>query len=225
MEPFDPGAFSGTVPIFPLPNVVLLPHGLLPLHVFEPRYRAMARAALSGERLIGMALLKPGWEPEYYGDPPVHEIVGVGRVIQDAELPDGKFNLVLCGVARMRILEEVQREPFRAARVEVLEDREAQGKGYERKRRLLLAFYRQVLTQLLKEPSTVPPDDLPLGPLCDLLGSVLEIGLPVKQALLEELDIASRCDRLVDLLRSAKAPGFGGDAGGRRLWPPAPSSN
>ena len=64
---FDADSFSGTIPIFPLPNVVLFPNMLLPLHIFEPRYREMVEDALNGEGLIGMALLKEGWQNDYYG--------------------------------------------------------------------------------------------------------------------------------------------------------------
>ena len=60
-----------TLPLFPLPNVVLFPNVFLPLHIFEPRYRAMVADALKGDRLIGMVLLRPGWESDYEGRPPV----------------------------------------------------------------------------------------------------------------------------------------------------------
>ncbi|HXX93988.1 MAG TPA: LON peptidase substrate-binding domain-containing protein, partial [Planctomycetota bacterium] len=82
-DPFDREGFSGRLPLFPLPNVVLFPHAFLPLHIFEPRYRSMTRGALEGERLIGMALLKPGWEGDYYGNPDVHEVIGVGKIIEE----------------------------------------------------------------------------------------------------------------------------------------------
>ena len=70
-ETFDPGALT-ELPIFPLPNCVLLPGGLLPLHVFEPRYRELTRDCLATHHLMGVARLRPGYEQTYYGNPPVY---------------------------------------------------------------------------------------------------------------------------------------------------------
>lgn len=227
IEPFDPDAFSGEVPLFPLPNVVLVPFGFLPLHIFEPRYREMTRDALDGERLIGMALLKPG-DPAA-ASAPVHSVVGLGRVIREAKLDDGRFNLILYGVARVRVVEEVCAVPYRTARVEVLEDRDAGGKGYERKRKILLGIYRQILTRVFKGSPADPPEDLPLGPLSDLLASVLSMDLTVKQQFLEEIDVAARCDRLLRLLEqgdaSAPAPPTAVPPLPNDAWPPSVSSN
>jgi Lon protease-like protein len=102
-----------TVPIFPLPNVVLFPGALLPLHVFEARYRAMVADALAGDRRLGMALLKPGWEADYEGSPPIHPLIGFG-VIEDAgKLEGGRYLVRLRGEGKGRVAEEVQREPYR----------------------------------------------------------------------------------------------------------------
>ena len=80
------------VPLFPLPNVVLFPNALLPLHVFEERYKAMTMDALAGRRQIAMALLSPGWEKCYYGRPAIEKVVCVGTIVSHQRLPDGKFN-------------------------------------------------------------------------------------------------------------------------------------
>ncbi len=103
---FDPSALS-SLPIFPLPNAVLLPGGLLPLHVFEPRYRELTRDCLAGHQLMGIARLRPGYESTYYGRPPVYERCGVGKIICSEELPDGRFALLLRGVARAEIAREI----------------------------------------------------------------------------------------------------------------------
>ncbi len=222
MDPvqFDPSDFSGRVPLFPLPNAVLFPHGLLPLHIFEERYREMTRAALAGERLIAMALLKPGWEEQYLANPPIHEIVGVGKVVQDSKLKDGKYNLLLFGVARARVVEVLSDQPYRTARVELLPERPAGAKKYERKRKLLLTFLTQVLDELLKQGAARPPTDMPLGALCDLLASMISLETPTKQSLLEELDVAARCDRLLGLLSTPAA-----EESRRFRWPPEGSLN
>jgi uncharacterized protein len=105
------------LPLFPLPGVVLLPGTLLPLHVFEPRYSAMVTDALAADRLIGMALLRPGWEGAAE-PPPIYDVGGAGEIVESEELEDGRFNIVLEGRFRYRILDEASPCPYRLARVE-----------------------------------------------------------------------------------------------------------
>src|SRR5947207_5190808 len=113
---------SDLLPLFPLPNVVLFPNVFLPLHIFEPRYREMVADALASDRLIGMVLLKPGWERDYEGRPPVYPI-GCSGVMTHAEpLPDGRYNIVLRGVERFRIVAEDHELSYRRAAVEPIAD-------------------------------------------------------------------------------------------------------
>ncbi|HEV2063562.1 MAG TPA: LON peptidase substrate-binding domain-containing protein [Thermoanaerobaculia bacterium] len=105
------------LPLFPLPGVVLLPGTLLPLHVFEPRYSAMVTDALAGDRLIGMAMLKPGWE-NAAEPPPIYAVGGAGEIVESEDLEDGRFNIVLEGRFRYRVLDEAAPGPYRLARVE-----------------------------------------------------------------------------------------------------------
>jgi uncharacterized protein len=114
LSPPDPEALAA-LPIFPLPNCVLLPGGLLPLHVFEARYRELTRDCLAGHHLMAIPRLRPGYETTYYGRPPVYERCGVGRIICSEELPDGRFALLLRGVARVEIARELP--PDRAYRL------------------------------------------------------------------------------------------------------------
>jgi Lon protease-like protein len=93
------------VPIFPLPNTVFFPRVKMSLHIFEPRYRQMTADALSGERLIVIVLLRPGWEEEYYESPPVHETATLGYLEQYEQLPDGRYNILLDGLERVRLVE------------------------------------------------------------------------------------------------------------------------
>src|SRR5262245_29673524 len=90
--------FRGTVRLFPLPNVVLFPHVVQPLHIFEPRYRQLMADALEDDRLMTMALLRPGWETEYDKRQPIHSMVCIGRIFREERLADGKFNLLLQGL-------------------------------------------------------------------------------------------------------------------------------
>src|SRR5262249_39226912 len=112
------------IPIFPLPEVVFFPETVLPLHVFEPRYRQMIADCLAGDRWLGVVMLRPGWEKDYQGRPPVHAVAGAGEVIQAEALADGRYNILLDGRARIRILEE---EPpngclYRIGRAQRMED-------------------------------------------------------------------------------------------------------
>src|SRR5580765_1091507 len=113
---------SELLPLFPLPNVVLFPNVFLPLHIFEARYREMVADAMAGDRLIGMLLLRPGYEREYEGRPPVYP-VGCRGVIPHAErLADGRYNIVLRGLDRFRILSEDHERSYRRAAIEILHD-------------------------------------------------------------------------------------------------------
>jgi len=104
------------VPVFPLPGVVLFPCVHLPLHVFEMRYRALVREALSGERLIALALLLPGWERDYQGSPEFHPLGCLSRIDEVAWLPDDCYHLRLLGLSRVRLGRPVREFPFRAVR-------------------------------------------------------------------------------------------------------------
>jgi Lon protease-like protein len=218
---FDPSSFSGIVPVFPLPNCVLFPGMFLPLHIFEPRYRAMTADALEGERLIAMALLKPGWQDDYEGSPPIHEILGVGKIVEDARLEDGRFNLVLLGLTRVRLVQEVGAGRYRTARVQILEEPATEGERAQRQRRTLLALYSEIMKSVNQGTVPLPPDDVPLGMLVDLVASFLVLDPPLKQALLEELDPSARCDRLLRLLEGSGAP----PPPRPRSWPRGPSLN
>ena len=118
------------LPIFPLPNVVLFPNVFLALHIFEPRYRDMVADAVASDRMIGMVLLRPGWEGDYEGRPPVYPIGCSGVITHVERLQDGRYNIVLRGLERFRILEEDHSRSYRIAAVEPLaeevtaEDRE-----------------------------------------------------------------------------------------------------
>src|SRR5512134_2216313 len=97
MQPGRCRMIPSKIPIFPLPNVVLFPKVFLPLHIFEPRYRAMVDDALAGDRIIGMVLLRPGYEANYEGRPPVYAVGCAGSITHAERRDDGRFNIVLHG--------------------------------------------------------------------------------------------------------------------------------
>lgn len=110
------------IPIFPLPNVTFFPKTVLPLHVFEPRYRALTAACLNGDRMMGVALLKEGWQSDYFGRPAIHRIFGAGKIVDCETAADGRYHIVLEGLYRVRLIEEHAHDPYRVGRVEVLRD-------------------------------------------------------------------------------------------------------
>ena len=116
-------AFDGLARLFPLPNLVLFPQGLQGLHIFEPRYRRMTADALAGDHLIAPVLLQPGWEHETGELPPIAAVACLGRIDHHEELADGRFNLRVRGLARIKLIEEVRTDrPYRIARSEPMPD-------------------------------------------------------------------------------------------------------
>src|SRR5471032_3298722 len=114
---------SDLLPLFPLPNVVLFPNVFLPLHIFEPRYREMVADALASDRMIGMVLLRPGWDQDHEGRPAIYSIGCSGVLTHTERLPDGRYNLVLRGIERFRIVREDDARSYRRARIDPLVDR------------------------------------------------------------------------------------------------------
>ena len=114
--------FDQPVPIFPLPNCMLLPHATVPLHVFEPRYRQMTKDVLNSHGLIAMATFDgDDWKTQYMGNPTVRDHVCVGYVVKHEELDDGRYNIWLQGVCRARIVEEIDHEPYRIVELDPTE--------------------------------------------------------------------------------------------------------
>src|SRR5688572_25545764 len=117
LEPADLAELS----IFPLPNVTLFPGAGLPLHVFEPRYRELTREALAARKILAVARLRPGFESDYEGRPAVFDVCGVGFIEQHQERQDGRFDILLRGLCRVRIVEELPPlRSFRQVRAERL---------------------------------------------------------------------------------------------------------
>jgi Lon protease-like protein len=203
-----------TIPIFPLPNAVLFPNVFMPLHIFEPRYRAMVADALAGDRIIGMVLLKPGFEGDYEGRPPVYEIGCAGVVTHSEALADGRYNIVLRGIEKFRITGEDRSKPYRLAQVEPIGETVAEAD------RELLRKHRLRLEALLaaaierggrdpKFPPAVADEDL-----VNALAQYLAFEPLERQALLERDGILARCGALIELLE-IKTLTRGGPKGGR----------
>jgi Lon protease-like protein len=227
---FDEERFTGTVRLFPLPNLVLFPHVMQPLHVFEPRYRELVEDALSDDRLVAMALLKPGWEPDYEGRPALFSTACLGRIVKDHRLPDGRFNLLLVGLRRLHLTRELPRSRlFRQAQVEILAD-ESPASGAARrarlKRKLVESFRKLVpnVAQAQEQFNQLLGDGVSLGTLTDVVSYALTLDQDVKIELLAETNVDRRARRLIELLKQM-AEAAPGDADADRDFPPPFSAN
>ena len=188
------------IPLFPLPNVVLFPNVFLPLHIFEPRYRRMVADALAGDRIIGMMLLRPGWEADYEGRPPVYPIGCAGLITHAEPLPDGRYNIVLRGLEKFRVLHEEDSRGYRMADIEtLLED------VHDGDRATIRAERRRLEALLVPQPEgggndpKVPPA-MADEDLVNALAQYLELEPVEKQALLERDGLLARCRSLIELL-------------------------
>jgi len=188
------------IPIFPLPNVVLFPNVFLPLHIFEPRYRAMVADALKGDRIIGMTLLQPGFEADYDGRPAVYATGCAGLITHSEPMPDGRYNIVLRGMEKFRIIGEDTSRPYRLARIEGMPEPVADEDRAEirTRRQRLEAVLAATIERSAGEPRfppAVPDDDL-----VNALAQYLPLDPIERQALLECEGIAARCKGLIELL-------------------------
>jgi len=186
----------------------------LPLHIFEPRYREMVADALASDRMIGMVLLRPGWQHQYEGRPPVYPVGCSGVITHVETLPDGRYNIVLRGVERFRILEEDDARPYRRAIVEAVPDGPGTRDDHaavRRQRTRLEALLAPTIEHSLsgevgleraagagresKIPATMADEDL-----VNALAQYLDLEPLEKQALLEQRNLRSRAESLVELL-------------------------
>jgi Lon protease-like protein len=203
--------FRGTARLFPLPNLVLFPHAVVPLHIFEPRYRQMMEHALADDRLIALALLEPGWEETYEQSPAIFPVVCLGHVAAEQRLPDGRYNLLLYGLRRARILEELKTDHlYRLAQVELLDDAPPEVPGREEELRRHLADSLQAWfagqTESVLQLQKLLAGGLGLGPLCDILSFGLPLDVALKQELLQEVHAEARALRLLAFLDERPAP-------------------
>jgi Lon protease-like protein len=195
---FDLSALS-SLPIFPLPNSVLLPGGLLPLHVFEPRYRELTRDCLAGHQLMGIARLRPGYEATYYGRPPVYTRCGVGKIICSEELPDGRFALLLRGVARVEIARELPAvRAYRTVEAQLLDDDACDEHDLRDHQRQLIALcdrLAEVLDQGGAQLRDLARSFESPGACADAIAAALIMDADARQELLETCDPRARLQR------------------------------
>jgi Lon protease-like protein len=188
------------IPIFPLEVTMLFPGVSRPLHIFEPRYRAMVADALKGDRIIGMTTLKPGYEADYRGRPPIYAIGSAGVITDVEELSGGRYNIVLRGLVKFRVTGEDDSRPYRLARVEampeMLDDAETAAL------RTQGARLEALITK--GSDSKVSPE-MTDEELVNMIAQHLPLDHAERQALLELDGLLLRSKALIDLIESKMA--------------------
>jgi len=193
------------LPLFPLPDVTFFPHTLLPLHVFEARYRAMVADALARDRRLCVVKLQAGYEATYAGKPPVHSIAGAGEIVSGERLPSGRFNILVKGEWRVRLVDEIPSDTlYRLARAEQLVETPPPGDAAP-----VLARIKGSCAELLDALGR--PADLldtalaggqPPGVIADRIAAAVLPDTTLRQELLETLEVQTRLERVATALEA-----------------------
>jgi Lon protease-like protein len=198
----NPPEHGNLIPLFPLPQTVFYPNTLLPLHIFEPRYRQMVSDALESGRKIGMVLLKPGWEANYFAAPEIAVVGCVGEIEKHVRLDDGKYNIALKGLSRFQIVGETEGKPYRRAKIERLPEINDQSltAGPNPLKEELIRHCLQYIRQLPSGESFKKEMNLDackaLSHLTDQIAYQLNLTVEQKQKLLEEQDVLRRVEAI-----------------------------
>ncbi len=192
------------VPVFPLPRIVFFPHTQLPLYLFEPRYRAMVEDILRrGSDLMAVVQLAPGWEASYEGQPDVRRVGGLGRIVAHEARADGTHDVLLQGIARVRLNElPLAKGGYRRARATVLEDRDAERLGAED----VMAVYACASSVASLVRRKHPSFELDVTPemgaarMLDIIADRLIAHPETRQMVLEALDVPARSGAVLDAL-------------------------
>ena len=196
-----------SVPLFPLPNVVLFPRAVLPLHIFEERYKEMTADALAGDRQVAMALLKPGWEKDYYHRPEIEAIVCVGVILSFEKLADGKYNFLLQGHSRARVVRERGGRSYRVAELEPIRQTNDLDIDLGEERERLSRIFRATAlggTPLGRQFRQLLGGPLRTADLADLVAFNYLDDVALKQSLLEEADVRRRVRRIVEAVEESQ---------------------
>jgi hypothetical protein len=188
---------ASALKVFPLPSAVLFPHTVIPLHIFEPRYRALVQDALAGDRIMALAQLEPGWEGRYTGRPPMQPMMCAGIIIWDEQVEEGRYNILLQGVCRVRLAAEVTGEKaYREVAAEVLPDLPYAGPEEERLRQAVFELAGRVPPSFAETLLPVAARALG-GTLADVVASAIVPEAERRQELLGELDVKRRLESVM----------------------------
>jgi ATP-dependent Lon protease len=224
-----PTDFNGRVRLFPLPNLVMFPHVVQPLHIFEPRYRELVEEALETDQLIAMAHLQPGWEAASDENATIFPMTCIGRIVSHIRFDDGKLNILLLGLRRATIAAELPRtRSFREAQVTIVEDVYV-GSGSPVRAAIqseLLQCFRRFTPEspaAQEQFESLINNRLPLGALTDIISFTMKFDVGLKQRLLSEGNVELRAKLLLDELR--KLDGSQAACDDMRPFPPEFSAN
>ncbi len=223
---FSPEDFSGFARLFPLPNLVMFPHVMQAMHIFEPRYRSLFEEAISDDKHIALGVLAPGWEVDYEGRPALESMACLCRIATYQRTPEGTYNVLLLGVRRIQLQKELPpTKPFRVAEAQIVEDHVPNSSSEEIVRlqqQLLVAFKRS----MPKIPTSYDQIDellgsqITLGMLADIVAYTVELDLKIKLSLLKTSNVVDRVHILLSALSTGGQPSVT-----RRTFPPAFSTN
>jgi len=223
---FSPDQFSGLARVFPLPNLVMFPHVMQALHIFEPRYRAMFEEAIEDDRLVALGSLAPGWESNYEGRPPLLPTACLCRIATHQRTDEGTYNVLVLGVRRLRLVRELPpKKLFRVVESEIIEDVEPAsapaGAAAALQQRLLAAFKQAVprVPNAYEQLDQLLGSQITLGMLADIVAYTIDLDLDTKLKLLAENDVFRRTLSLLEAIAAR------GSATGRRTFPPEFSVN
>lgn len=226
---FELKDYNGMCRLFPLPGIVLFPNAILPLHIFEPRYRQLTVDALATDALVTIVQTKRREPQSLAGEPAIESIGCVGKILKHERLADGRFNYLLLGCKRVRLIREIVAQTlYRQAEGELLDDCEAFDPfAPAPSREELVALFRLAAEQ----EETIDPElakllhsNAPLGTTTDLLAHALSLPPSVKQDLLNERRVAYRASILIEHLRLLLGP-IARSAVDRGAFPPRLSDN
>lgn len=199
--------FDGEVRLFPLPNLVLFPDGVAPMRMFEKRYVAMTADAIEDDGLIATALLKPGWDEgeNYQGNPPIFPVVTVGKILRHEKGPTGQYQILLYGLFRARIEAEIPHEPYRRARVTVLDDVATHGDAGQIAQRMhralqLVPGKQSMIWEMRRMSNQLRGIDATAGRYADAVANASDLSPGDRYELLAEPNVLERFDRLIRLL-------------------------
>jgi ATP-dependent Lon protease len=225
-----PSDFDGVARLFPLPNLVLFPGVIQALNVFEPRYRMMTEEALEQDGLITMAMLKPEQLATAIVRPAIFETVCVGKILTHAKLENGCYNLLVAGVHRARILEEVQFElPFRKARVELIRDVVEDEQKADELRLKIVERFLEILpnnSHLDRESlESLLDSNVATGQLIDLIAYSCGATPLELQKMLDTHRVCQRAELILKVMRSMEKKAVNEQAAARPSFPPDFSLN
>jgi Lon protease-like protein len=194
--------FNNVSRLFPLPGVVLFPHAILPLHIFEPRYRQMTEDALASDRFITIVQVRPPTEWTSPTEPTLEAEGCLGRIFKHERLPDGRFNFLLLGRKRVHLTREIPSgKLYRMSEVRLIEDILPEVPEDSHRTELIAMFRKFSGGALNPDLDALIETELPLGVLTDIVAQALALPASIKQGLLREPRVGQRAVGLLDLLR------------------------